>query len=242
MKNKLKNPLQNMKIQDENRFYFVLQLVFAAAQILLFYVAVAEKNLLQAGIIIFAVFGAGMMLLAGKCWQSRAARGFGRVFSGVVIAFLLVVSVAVALSTGVWEPLGTTTIDRPFSDYLGQIAANLCLYIQPIALLLFPTYAIATRRVRLKSDITLLKISTCLLVILSAITWGLSYEAAPTRLDYTAAPLDIPCRVLLIAYFICTLASLFSSIILYPGLLKEKMDAIRAKHQAADKTESKTAE
>lgn len=235
---------QRMRIQDEPRFYFVLQLVFAAAQILLAYVAFGEQNIANTGIWLFAVFGVLVMMMAGKGWQSRGIRVCGRILSAVVLLFFLVILLLDVFTTQIYEATGTRFITREPADYLWQFLCYLCQFVQPLLLMLFPTFAIASRRMQKRIDIRALQIGSWVLVLMAVGTLVLSYESGMTRMAFTSDMLGIPNQVLLIAYLICTLAAAFSVIMLYPyGIqwLKRRIDTARTRSAAqtdADAVES----
>ena len=72
-----------LNIQNEERVYFVLQLVFAALQCVLAYVTIGQGSFNQFGIALFVVYGAVLALLAAKGWQHKAVRILGRTLAAV---------------------------------------------------------------------------------------------------------------------------------------------------------------
>lgn len=204
-------------IQDEKRLYFVLQLIFAALQILLCYTLVLQNNMSRAGVIIFALVGIGLMLLAGKCWQSRGARVFGRVIMVLLLAVFSVVVLLDVFTTGVTDATGVHLVARSFQSYADQLIADAARFVQPLLLVFFPTLAIAARRVGEKADIRLLRIDTWLTVLMAAATLVAAVEPGEiTVLDFRVDLFGISPTVLLVIYLVCTLASVFAVHMSYP--------------------------
>lgn len=223
-------------VQDEPRLFFVLQIVFSVAQILLAYVAIGEKNLQQGGMVIFALCGIVLLLLAAKGWQAKGLRVLGRALAAILMFGFATILLLDAFTTKVSTPAGTGFVQRTFGDYMGQFLTNCCLHIQALNLFMFPTFAIAARRMKKTVDIWLLRISSWLLVALSLTTLLFSYDSL-TRLDYTAKLLNmVPNNVLLFVFLFFTVASSFSVFMLYPyGVkwIKRLVEKARAKRQKA---------
>lgn len=223
-------------VQDEPRLFFVLQIVFSIAQLLLAYVAIGEKNLQQGGMVIFALCGVVLLLLAAKGWQSKGLRILGRALAAILMFGFTAILLLDAFTTQVSTPAGTGYVQRTFGDYMGQFFTNCCLHIQALNLFMFPTFAIAARRMKKTVDIWLLRISSWLLVALSLITLLFSHDSL-TRLDYTATLLDlVPNNVLLFVFLFFTIASSFAVFMLYPyGVkwIKRLVEKARAKRQKA---------
>lgn len=224
---------QRLRIQNEPRFYFILQLIFAAAQILLAYTLFLADSLSSSGVIIFALFGAVMMLLAGKAWQNRTVRRLGRALSGAVLLLFLVVLLVDVLTTRVTDTHGLEYVSRTVTDYLGQTAAYCCVLVQPLVLVLFPTFAIAARRVGAKSDIRILQIGSWALPALSALTLALTYEDGVKRLSFRTDLFGISCRTLLVIYLVCTAASVLAVFMSYPYGIRPLKRRMAARQDAA---------
>lgn len=204
-------------IQDEKRLYFILQLIFAALQILLCYTLVLQNNMSRIGIVIFALVGIGLMLLAGKCWQSRGARAFGRVTMILLLAVFSVVVLLDVFTTGVTDSTGINLVARSFQSYADQLIADAARFVQPLLLVFFPTLAIGARRVGEKADVRLLRIDTWLTVLLAAATLVAAVEPGDiTVLDFRVDFFGISPTVLLVIYLVCTLASVFAVHASYP--------------------------
>lgn len=207
---------QRLQIQNEARFYFILQLIFAAAQIALAYVAFWEQNFTRGGVILFAVFGIILMLIAGKGWQSAGMRVLGRVLSVAAILLFTVVSILDAFTAQKYDSTGLNLVSRTLGDQMGHLVCRLCQYVQPLALLLFPAYLIGARRVQRTADIRTVQIGSWAIVLLAFATWMLSREEGVTRMIFSSELLGISNNILLIAYLIATLASVVSVLMLYP--------------------------
>ena len=202
-------------VQDEKRLYFVLQLILAVLQILLFYVFVMEQNMKQFGVLFFALIGIGLMLLAGKGWQNRGARIFGIVAMLLLFVGFAAVVVLDVITFRISDVTGT--VARDFNSYSGQLMANTALYIQPLVLVFFPTLAIGARRVGNPTDIRLLRVVSFLAALTAAITLSLSLESGTTVLAFKDQfLLGLSAKVMLIVYLISTLASVFTVFLLYP--------------------------
>ncbi|MBO5797764.1 MAG: hypothetical protein J6R77_05395 [Clostridia bacterium] len=229
---KEKRTRKRFRVQDEPRLFFILQMVFSAAQILLAYVAIGEKNLQPGGMAIFALCGVALIMIAFKGWQSRGLRVLGRSLAGLLIFGFAAILVLDAFTTKVSTPNGVGFVERTFGDYMGQLISNFCLHIQALNLFIFPTFAIAARRIGKTVDIWLLRISSWLLVALSAATLILSNDTL-TRLDFTAKLLDlVPNAALLYVFLFFTIASTFAVFMLYPygtKWVKRLVEKTRAK-------------
>lgn len=229
-----------MTIQNEGRFHFVLQLVFAFAQIAVAYVAFLSDNLASSGVLLFGVFGALMMLLAGKGWQNRAARIAGRVVAAITVLGFLGILTVYTFITRVSEPIGTAFVTRTAGDYIGQLLASLSAMLQPVLLVLFPTFVIAARRTQQTTDIRILQIGGWSLPLMAAVTLALSYEDS-TRLFFHADFLGMGNRVLLYFYLLCTLASVATVFLSYPygtRWIKAKIEKGRNRTASAAADES----
>ena len=145
---------RRFRVQDEKRLYFVLQLILAVLEILLCYVVVLQDNMKRFGIILFAVIGIGLMLLAGKCWQNKGTRVFGRILMLLTFTGFFAVVLLDVLTTGITDITGP--VARDFDSYKGQFMADSALYLQPLILIFFPTLAIAARRTNNPLDVLLL--------------------------------------------------------------------------------------
>lgn len=227
---------QRLRVQNEDRLYFVLQLLFGFTQILLAYVAFLANNLAQTGTLLMAIFGALLMLLAGKCWKSRAVRVLVRVIAALAVLGFTAIIVIDALTTQITDTTGFNYVTRATSDYVGQILANLCLMVQPLVLLLFIVFAIAARRGEKKADMRILQIGSWLLPVFAIVTLVLAGEEGMTRLAFTGDLLGvISNQVLLIAYLVCTLASVLAVFMAYPF-------GVKAVKKAVEKARAKLAE
>ena len=228
-------------VENEGRLYFVLQLVFAFAQILLAYVAFIEKNYAYtATIAVIALFGALMMLMAGRGWQVKGFRILGRAIALILPAFILVAITGTVLFTRVTQSAGFAYASRAWTDYVGQFGAYLVLDLQPFLLLFFPTFAIAARRIGKQEDIFAVRLLSWCNFFTALVTLLLSYESAPTRLDYSNSLLFLSNRALLFIYLVCTAASVFAVFMSYPygtKWLMKKIEAARS-GKAADTAEN----
>jgi len=136
-----------LNIQNEERVYFVLQLVFAALQCVLAYVTIGQGSFNQFGIALFVVYGAVLALLAAKGWQHKGVRILGRTLAALVIFGMAAIFVEVSLNSH-WESGVTAEIALSAKEKLGMYAANLCTWVQGFVLTTLPAFAIAARRTK----------------------------------------------------------------------------------------------
>lgn len=229
---------QRMRIQDEPRFHFILQLVFAFVQMAVAYIAFLSQNLSTGGMLLFGIYGALMMLLAGKGWQNRAARIAGRIVAAVTVLVFVTLLTAYTFLLRISEPIGTAFVDRTADDYAWQLLAVLAADLQPVLLMLFPTFVIAARRVGQRTDIRTLQIGGWSLVIMAVITLVLSYEG--NRMFFGTELLNLNNRVLIYFYLLCTVASVTAVFLAYPygtKWIKKRIERARGGDKATDKGE-----
>lgn len=220
-----------LNIQNEERVYFVLQLVFAALQCVLAYVIFGQSSFNQFGVALFAVYGVVLTLLAAKGWQQQAVRILGRTLAALVIFGMAAIFVEVSLNSH-WESGVTTEFSLSAKEKLGMYAANLCTWVQGFVLTTLPAFAVAARRTKLKTDVALLHINAWVAVAFAATTLYLYHEPSlsgeTTTLIAFCAPLfeRITAGVLLIVHLVCTLAAAFSVYMLYPFGTKHVKKAV----------------
>lgn len=220
---------RRMQIQDEPRFHFILQLVFAFVQMAVAYIAFLSKNLSTGGMLLFGIYGALMMLLAGKGWQNRAARIAGRIVAAATILVFIALLTVYTFLVRITEPLGTAFVARTASDYAWQLLAVFTAMLQPVLLMLFPTFVIAARRVGQRADIRTLQIGGWAIVAMAVITLVLSYEG--NHLFFNTELLKLNNRVLIYFYLLCTIASVMSVFLAYPygtKWIKQKVEKARS--------------
>ncbi|MBE6757222.1 MAG: hypothetical protein E7552_01560 [Ruminococcaceae bacterium] len=226
-----------LNIQNEERVYFVLQLVFAALQCVLAYVTFGQSSFNQFGIALFVVYGVLLALLAAKGWQHKAVRILGRALAALVIFGMAAMFVEVSLNSH-WESGVTAEIALTSKEKLGMYAANLCTWVHGFVLTTLPAFAIAARRTKARADIALLHINAWVAVVFAVSTLLLYHEPSwsgeTTTLIAFCAPLfeRITAGVLLIVHLVCTLAAAFSVYMLYPfgtKHIKKMTEKVRAK-------------
>lgn len=225
---------KRMQIQNEPRFHFILQLVFAFAQIVVAYIAFLSQNLSTGGILLFGIYGALMMLLAGKGWQNRAARMAGRIVAAVTVLIFVGLLTAYTFLLRISEPIGTAFVSRTADDYLWQLLAVFAADLQPVLLMLFPTFVIAARRIGQRADIRTLQIGGWSLVVMAIITLVLSYEG--NRMFFNTELLGLGNRVFIYFYLLCTVASVTSVFLAYPygtKWIKRKIEKARGSNAAS---------
>lgn len=231
-----------LNIQNEERVYFVLQLVFAALQCVLAYVTIGQGSFNQFGIALFVVYGAVLALLAAKGWQHKAVRILGRTLAALVIFGMAAIFVEVSLNSH-WESGVTTEIALSAKEKLGMYAANLCTWVQSFVLTTLPAFAIAARRTRAKADVALLHITAWVAVLFAAATLYLYHEPSlsgeATTLIAFCAPLfeRITAGVLLVVHLVCTLATAFAVYMLYPFGTKHIKNAVEKAREKLPKEE-----
>ncbi len=226
---------RRMQIQDEPRFHFILQLVFAFVQMVVAYIAFLSQNLSTGGMLLFGIYGALMMLLAGKGWQNHTARIVGRVVAAVTVLVFAAFLTAYTFLLRISEPIGTALVERTAGDYAWHLLAVFAADLQPVLLMLFPTFVIAARRVGQRADIRTLQIGGWSLVAMAIITLVLSYEG--NRMFFGTDLLGLSNRVLIYFYLLCTVASVASVFLAYPygtKWIKKRIEKARGGDKSAD--------
>lgn len=210
-----------LRVQDESRLYVILQLVFTLTNLLLAYVTVAQTNLRSTGVWIFVIYGVLLAVAAGKGWNARICRIATRVLMLIVSLGFLAVVICEVATTQIMEPVGGTYVVRSFGDYMGQFAADACLYVQGIVLATAPALVLAARKNKGRLDVVLLYIDAVLAAVLAAVTLFLALES-PQRLDYSAELLFFSNAVLRGMYLISTIALVCAVYVSHPFLKKRK--------------------
>ena len=226
-----------LRIQDEGRMFFTLQLVFAALQCVLAYVIVGQQMFNQYGIALFALYGILLLLLATRAWQSKIARIAGRCFAALIIVGVTAMLFIESLNSS-WDSSVITGATFSFKMKMDMFLANVLLYTQSFVLMTFPALAVAARRIKKTCDIVLLHSSAWLTVVFAVGTLLLYYEPSwsgnTTALLAYCPPLfgSISADILLFIYVICSLATAFSVYMLYPfgkAFIKARVETARAR-------------
>ncbi len=200
-----------LNIQDINKVYFVLQLVFMALQVLLLIVLL--EGILNP--VIPLIYCAVLLLFA---WKSKYAicRFFIRFIPAVILTAIL--AAIVGFFVVAKDVTGITTYALTLQERIGFTASYLVIDFEPIWLLSLPALAVSARLGGKKTDIVLLHIGAWGGLALSVGNLVLKYNnLAGYTLIFKGLSLSFfTADLLLWVYAITALALVFTVFMLYP--------------------------